>query len=171
MDESALECLTRRLSRLERENRRLKRVGVLLVVGAAAAALMGQAPPTPSTVESQRFVVKDATGQPRAVLGATADGSIFELYDKDGERRVAMGIATDGSATLSLATKGDKGGVWISARPYGWSNLQVFDRAGTSRLATGVAADGAALLLINDSGGTTRAGLGIAADDHPFRFP
>jgi len=61
--------------------------------------------------------------------------------------------------------------VWISARPYGWSNLQVFDRAGTSRLATGVAADGAAVLVINDSSGTTRAGLGIAADDHPFRFP
>jgi len=27
------------------------------------------------------------------------------------------------------------------------------------------------VLVINDSSGTTRAGLGIAADDHPFRFP
>ncbi len=171
MGEPTLESLARRLSRLERENRWLKRIGVLLATGAAAVALMGQTQPTAGTLESQRFVVKDASGQPRAVLGATADGSILELYDKDGERRAAMGIATDGSATLSLATKGEKGGVWISARPYGWSNLQVFDRTGTSRLATGVAADGAALLVLNDSSGTTRAGLGIAADDRPFRFP
>ena len=171
MDELTLESLARRLARLERENRWLKRLGTVLAVAAAAGGLMGQVQPTAGTVESQRFVVKDAAGQPRAVLGATADGSIFELYDKDGDRRAAMGIATDGSATLSLMTKGDKGGVWISARPYGWSNLQVFDRGGTSRLATGVAADGAAVLVINDSSGTTRAGLGIAADDHPFRFP
>jgi len=128
MDEPTLESLARRLARLERENRWLKRIGAVLVVVAAAGGLMGQVQPTAGTVESQRFVVKDAA-------------------------------------------KGDKGGVWISARPYGWSNLQVFDRAGTSRLATGVAADGAAVLVINDSSGTTRAGLGIAADDHPFRFP
>jgi hypothetical protein len=171
MDEPTLENLARRLARLERENRWLKRIGTLLTVGAAAGVLMGQMPTTTATVESQRFVVRDAAGQTRAVLGATADGSIFEMYDKDGERRAAMGIATDGSATLSLLPKGEKGGVWVSARPYGWSNLQVFDRGGASRLAAGVAADGATLLVINDSGGTSRAGLGVAADDRPFRFP
>ena len=171
MDELTLESLVRRLSRLERENRWLKRIGALFVAGVAAGALMGQMQPPAATVESQRFVVKDAAGQPRVVLGATVDGSIFEMYDKDGERRAAMGIATDGSATLSLGTKGDKGGVWISARPYGWSNLQVFDRAGTPRLATGVTPDGATVLIVNDSSGTARAGLGIGADDRPFRFP
>jgi len=42
MNEPTMDKLEQRLDRLERENRRLKRIGVLVVVGIAAVVLMGQ---------------------------------------------------------------------------------------------------------------------------------
>ncbi len=171
MDESALDTLTRRLDRLEREARWWRRIGAVALIGAMAGALTGQARVPAQTVEAQRFVVKDADAQPRAVLGATAHGAVLELYDRDGARRSLLGLAGDGSVILSLSAKGEQGGVQISATPYGSSNFQFSDRAGVTRVGTGVTADGSAVLLVNDTAGTARAGLGIAVDGRPFRFP
>lgn len=56
MNEPALNDLTQRLDRLEGENRRLKRFGIVGVVGIAALALTGQALGTrvPDVVEAER---------------------------------------------------------------------------------------------------------------------
>ncbi len=43
MNEPTMNNMVLRLDRLERENRRLKRIGALVVVGIAAVVLMGQA--------------------------------------------------------------------------------------------------------------------------------
>ena len=45
MSEPSMETLTRRLDRVERENRLLKRAGVLALAVIAAVMLMGQATP------------------------------------------------------------------------------------------------------------------------------
>ncbi len=171
MDEPTLDNLARRLSRLERENKRFKRIGGLVLAGIAAGALMGQMRTVADTIEAKQFIVRDASGKPRATLGAAADGSLLELYDKEGERRAVLGVVRDGSVVLSLLAKGETGGVWLSAAPHGWSTLQFGDRRGTARMRAGLTPDGAAMLVANDSNGATRAGLGIAADDKPFRFP
>ena len=91
MDEPTLESLARRLARLERENRWLKRIGAVLVVVAAAGGLMGQVQPTAGTVESQRFVVKDAAGW-----------SNLQVFDRAGTSRLATGVAADGAAVLVI---------------------------------------------------------------------
>ena len=65
-----------RVSALERENRRL-RVGMVGVATLAGVfGLLGQARASrDATIEAQRFVVKDAEGRERAVLGLEPDGS------------------------------------------------------------------------------------------------
>ncbi len=69
--------LTRRLDRLERENRRLKVVGGLALLGMAALTVMGQTPPTSvaNTLEAERFVLRDNAGNVRATLGLRPDGT------------------------------------------------------------------------------------------------
>src|SRR4029453_18858776 len=58
--EAVTDALTRRIDRLERENRRLKLYGTLTVVGLAALLVMGQTAPAPggNAVGGGRFVVR-----------------------------------------------------------------------------------------------------------------
>jgi hypothetical protein len=171
MDRLTAESVTRRLDTLERESRRAKRVGLLLLVGAAAGLAMGQVRAPAETIEARRIVVKDASGAARGVLSGTPEGALLELYDKDGVRRAVLGMAGDGSVILSLSAKAEKGSVWLSTSPYGWSSLQFADRSGTTRIATGLAADGSASVVMRGGDGAARAGLGVAIDGRPFRFP
>ncbi len=96
MNEPTLE---QRLDRLERENRCLKRAGALALAVIAAVVLMGQATgaKVPKVIEAERFVVRDASGNTRAVLGSTVlettqtgavekrPPSSLVLFDKDGK--------------------------------------------------------------------------------------
>lgn len=70
----AVDALTHRLDRLERENRWLKRIGGVVLVGLAAVVLMGQAGPRNRIVEAEKFVLVDKGGKVRAVLGAASFG-------------------------------------------------------------------------------------------------
>jgi hypothetical protein len=56
-----------RLGRVERENRRLKQIGLGVLVLAGAVLLMAQARPN-RTIEAESFVLKDANGRIRARL-------------------------------------------------------------------------------------------------------
>ena len=72
-----------RLVRLERENRRLKMVGLLVLVLAASVFLMGQTR-TPQSIEAETFVVRDRRGVKLASFGATYgpnDGSASTITD------------------------------------------------------------------------------------------
>lgn len=121
-----IDDLAARVVRLERENRKLKRVGLAVLAAAACAVLMAQAHGR-RVVEAESFVLKDSTGKTRAVLhmakigpGVTigADGKVKQesqepvetgpaltFTDKDGKLRVILGVKRDwdgDSAELSL---------------------------------------------------------------------
>jgi hypothetical protein len=92
MAEPTLDALTRRLDRLERENRRLKVVGVLALLGLVSVALMGQAVLSDAPiVEAQTFYVRDRVGKVRATLGA--DG--LSIMDASGAARVVVSGTSD----------------------------------------------------------------------------
>ncbi|MFQ5987098.1 MAG: hypothetical protein ACE5KQ_07050 [Thermoplasmata archaeon] len=118
-----------RLEILERQNRWLKRVGVVVMVLAGALLLIGQAQPK-WKIEAERFVVKDANGKVRAELGMAGYGPALVLYDGDGTRRAALGIAQKGPA------------------------LFIFDTAEKRRAAFGVGEKGPALALYDGNGKT-----------------
>jgi hypothetical protein len=77
MSELTMEALARRVERLERETRWWKRVTGLGLVLVVAAGLLGQAAPLglQKAVDAERFNLRDAAGQLRAVLGSSADGA------------------------------------------------------------------------------------------------
>ena len=80
-----LAAVVARLDKMERQNRRLKLAGLVLLVLAAAGLLMGQALPK-RIIEAEKFLVKDRQGKVRAKLevGEHDTPSLF-LYDKEGK--------------------------------------------------------------------------------------
>ncbi len=78
-----------RLSRLERENRRLKRAGAVVLGVIAALLLMGHVVGE-KVVEAERFVLLGPNGEPRAVLAVAKGGSGLYLYDNTGRLRAGL---------------------------------------------------------------------------------
>ncbi len=118
MSEPTMETLARRLDRVERENGRLKRSGVVALAVIAVVMLMGQAasklapPGKPGKiVGAEQFIVHDARGGVRAVLGTLPDGTVrLVLYDRGnpGETRIILSAGPDRSPALSFSDKAGK---------------------------------------------------------------
>jgi len=101
METSVLE----RLETLEKQNRRLKRAGLVVMVLAGATLLIGQAKPQVQwKVEAERFVLMDANGKLRAELGMAGHGPHLAFYDAEGTRRAVLGIAQKGPGLFFLDT-------------------------------------------------------------------
>lgn len=74
-----------RLERLERENRRLKRIGVAVLLGAAGMVLLAATRP-PAQFKPEAIAVRDPVSGNRAIL----DGNGLTLYDANGRVRVEL---------------------------------------------------------------------------------
>jgi len=76
--------ISKRLDRLEKENRRLKRLGLAALLIAAAAVVMGQSP-SRRTVEANEFVLRDASGSIRATLKMKEGEPLLTLLGSNGK--------------------------------------------------------------------------------------
>ena len=150
MSDGMLDHLTQRLDRLERENRRLRLLGALALLGASALVLMGQTAPSPvvNTLEAERFVLRDGAGNVRASLGLRPDGTAaLVLADDTQQERVVLSVTAPGLAGLDLS-----------------------DRTGHLRAGLGVRADGAAQLSLLDQGDRPRVEIKAHGDGRPSVF-
>ena len=89
--------LVRRLETLERENRRMKRIGLGLAGVAGALALTSLvAPRLCKTVWAERFVLNDSSGNTRLKLDAYSAGSpTIVAQDRDGRTFAKLTLAGD----------------------------------------------------------------------------
>ncbi len=120
---------------LERENRRLKRIGALVVVVIAAVVLMGQDMPirTSESVVAKEFILRDESRKVRGELGIDNHGwPHLGISDKSGKvrdnltldalvhenssenPRATLLVTPDGSPGLALFDKKGNGGVTLS---------------------------------------------------------
>ena len=98
-----------RLSRLERENRRMKQAGVIALFVIAAVVLMGQLTgKAGKVIEAEKFVVKDRFGKIRAELGLS--GGVFpnvphlSFYDEQSKPHIRLEL----NRTTAEFLMGDK---------------------------------------------------------------
>ncbi len=108
MKKHTMETLVQRLDRLEREDRRLKGVGLMVLIGIVALVLMGQATPSKveKLVEAEKFVLRDEKGKIRATLAIAADGVVSLSLAGTAEKPGAvLAAARDGASTLILYNK------------------------------------------------------------------
>jgi hypothetical protein len=105
------DAIDRRLTALERENRRLKWLifgGVLAAVGAGLGAQV----PATTTVQAERFVLVDQQDRTRALLETTAPivgarTPQLTLFDAAGRTRVRLGLGPRGPV-LEVADEAGK---------------------------------------------------------------
>jgi hypothetical protein len=94
-----VEMLTKRVGRLERENRFLKLIGIGCALGIAVLLLVG-ADKTPRTIEAEKIILRDSQGRARVTIGTpefagvaidmkATDPAIW-LTDEQGEDRAAL---------------------------------------------------------------------------------
>lgn len=124
MNEPTTDNLVKRIERLERENRWLKRLQTVVIVGITAVMMMGQATPSEvaKVIEADRFVLRDASGKVRAMLGVEeGDTTSLQFYDKNGDNGVGLvqdpsgrelfRLAHNNKTRMTLAVTGDVSGL------------------------------------------------------------
>lgn len=190
MNEPTMEALARRLDRVERENRRMKQAGAVVLAMISAVVLMGQVPPN-KVVDAEVIILRDAKGKPRGGLFVNSDGLVaLALSDMDGITRAEVGVRADGTTHLLFrdktskprvilrhredatafffADKGDRPRALLSLEAddslslnlYDHGVLNFWDKAGKNRLVLGVSGDGSPALRLIDKAGVVRADLG-----------
>src|ERR1051326_1761849 len=82
-----MQVILGRLNRLEKQNRRLQRAGVLGLLGAGIVLLSGQVAPSNRIIEAQKFVLTDAEGKSRGEWSANAAITQIALFDQRSEER------------------------------------------------------------------------------------
>jgi hypothetical protein len=102
--------LALRIDRLERQNRRLRILGVA-ALGLTGAALLSSAAAVCKTVWAERFVLRDPSNRERAVLTAYETGGApqLSLLDEQGKAALTFGVNDQGVAYLEVP--GDTGPV------------------------------------------------------------
>jgi hypothetical protein len=198
--------LARRLDTLERSNDELRRanrtlrqtataclvagvVGICAAVWAALPATPAHADGTPETAKllrAEQFVLVDAKGKTRAVLGIDEawpwgddktpkdkrkpePGLYFR--DPEGKPKLFMAALADASV-LTMLDEGGKGGLVFALSKDRQAMMGINDDKGLTRAVLGVGKDGKPLLLLrgdeallglNDLNGITRVLAGISA--------
>ncbi len=139
-----------RLARLERDNRRLRRVVYAGAIAVTGAVVMAQSRPA-QTLEAERFVVRDAAGNVRAVFGMDEDAPRLALYAPGDEiESVWLGLMDD----VPLFTLQQVGGAFQSQLTKGI----FFIRGSTGSMLLDLEApDAAGGLALRDANGGTRA--------------
>ena len=151
--------LEARPAKLESQNRRFKRVGLLFLLVAGSSFLLAQAPRKPpsaaqpprtreasyDTLVVHRLELRDKAGKLRGLWSAEGEPSALWLYDTAGKTRAALALTAAGPG------------------------LGLSDAAGKSRAALAVTAAGPGLGLL-DTAGFPRVGLAVTADGPVLSF-
>jgi hypothetical protein len=131
------EELHARLFKLENQNRKLTKLGIVGLIGFTLLLAMGQAP-AKKTVEASEFILKDGNGNVRARLRMGGDFFAvpeLDLIDEKGTNRVTV-----------------RGGLDRVGGPANFSGISVFDEHGRERGMFDANENGAALAFINVKG-------------------
>jgi hypothetical protein len=110
--QAGCDVISERLARLERENRRLVGIMVVVFLGSLIAVVEGsgllRSRNSTKEIEAEGFVVRDKTGVVRAHFGLRADGTPeVALHDSKGQYQAALQAQSDGMSFLSFYDHGE----------------------------------------------------------------
>lgn len=163
MNEPTMENMVQRLDRFERENRRLKYIGALVVLGIAAVVLMGQAKSSKVTkvIEAEKFVLRDSSGSERALL-SSKDAVFLTLFDRNGKIRASIN-----ETSLAIADKNGKVRIGLVVSDEGNPIVVLQNEAGKERASLYLRSDGSPGLVLRDEAMKPRAALYLSSDALP----
>ncbi len=102
------QAILERLEKLERQNRRMKRAGIVVLVLLSVVVLMAQAT-THQVLTAKMFILVDANGKTRASLDMVGGAPGLSLYDAKGN--AFLSTSADGPYLLMNEADGKQGHV------------------------------------------------------------
>jgi hypothetical protein len=134
MSENTRELMSR-LDRLERENRRIKRVGGSLLAAIGLVGIVGfAAPKVCDTVWAERFVLKDSRGNQRMVLNAYSTKTpAITFNDASGKGVAALQIEQSGEMSLKVFKKAGQSEASFSFTPDNLNSIKAASNADADR--------------------------------------
>jgi hypothetical protein len=180
MDRTEIEELTKRLDRLECENRALKRRSALLMRGVSVIALAAvltfasgaRLAGVPKVIEAEKFILRDAGGAPRAEL-LVQDNGVAGLVllgpgQEDKSDALQLVANTDGTAVLLVKDKQGQPRLTAGVSSDGTPVVGLMNAEGKERVALAVKATGVAGLVLRDSDAKTRISLSVCPDGNDW---
>lgn len=180
MSEQEREQILSRIEKLEKQNRALKSVALVVCVAVACVGLMGQtstkkratkkAPPAeaaapaaaalPKDIEAESFTLKDPNGKVRAELAMSGTGPALKLRDANGSALVTISLndAAPGGPFILLSDPAHKAGVTMSVLENAGSQLLLSGERPDIQAHIGVAQDGTSMQLMDAEGFSTNIG-------------
>ena len=162
-----------RLEVMEREMRRVRRLGGFVILALAvllgvAAAIIAMAERgrlldrSHDLVEAKRFLLRDESGRIRGLWEATDSGAAqLILSDAAGRERLRIRVLEDGSAGLAMVDSMQRSRAVLAVLPDETTALALADAAGKTRAVLGLKLGGTPSLALADPDGTVRTGLGL----------
>jgi hypothetical protein len=169
-----------RLSRLERENRRLKRAGTLLSLALVIAVAVGFVAPSDGVVRGERLelttpggevyahIQLDDRGSPLLAMRKdeaqallTLDRPALFLRDTDGRRGAFIGFDRRGLGKVALTGEKLTDGVRLTMTEEGAAAVDVLDEAGYTRGSMRYAKEEGMGLFMHDDSGGLRSSSGV----------
>ena len=144
-----------RLEALEKQNRRLRRVW-LLMPAVLAAGLFVRTEAQSRVYQAEEFQVIDSAGKTRAVLGWRSDGAVGLGFSDTNGKKVAWLDVTATNMTLALGGDDAKSRALIDVQAVGNATLILLDANKKPRGAMGLTAAGDTFLSLADAQGTQR---------------
>ncbi len=168
--------LEARLDRLERENQRLKRLGLVSLVIASSFVFMGQTKRKvhPETLRAQQFELVEPDGSVKAILGTTPTSdksSGLALYDRQGKVRVMLSVDKEGVPVLALFSANSRSRAVTTVTDEGSPAFLLYGPKGEMRGLFGMSANSAANSLLFDASGEPRSGVSVPASGKIERVP
>jgi hypothetical protein len=112
-----LNSLYARLEKLERQNRRMRRIGIAVFVLVVAVVTLGQThSSSPTVIEANEFRLTDAAGKVRGELSANSDSATFKLSDAQGHPTAMLSSTVD-ATYLWLMPPHSTSQVFLAAGP------------------------------------------------------
>jgi hypothetical protein len=186
MEKGVAEALASRVERLELQNRILKRVVAGIGLGLVGVAMLGSHfGRYPKRMESEEFLLRDASGTVRATLGFQDGEPSLVMLDDKGREQIALRSNFDRSSTLDFSEHGQVR-LSLNSSSIGASALQMYDERhslvsalyawprgvaglalnrGKGGVQLGVQPDGTARLAFSDALGRPRGGWELTAED------
>jgi hypothetical protein len=150
-DTPELQAILHRIETLERENRRLKRLGFLVATLLGLPLLMAQGQWTPKVVGANSFILHDADGKIRATLAFCGRNPCLTLLDASGREEGRLDAT--GLAAPAFFLTDSKGKIWgglgITAKG---PSLSLCGRNGKEQIGLELAADEPSLRLSDVDG-------------------
>ncbi len=155
--DEAYVAVVNRLDRLERQNRRMRTGGIVLLLLVGTVLLAAFTEPQQKIVEAEQFVVIDPSGTTRAQFGYY-DGSIVLRLKEAGGSAVMLGVRPNGTSVFSMLFRNGDPAFEIGVIPSGemaGTAMTLYDAAQRGRIGIFLGAQSSSpwgILLLDTDG-------------------